>query len=114
VAEKWEGPGYTPLHWASRDFWPEDFLVAKNLLKYGADVNAVTKKGHTPLYVALTWGRKRTGALLLEHGADVNMVYRLLPERDIDIKYAKGWMQDCRSKPSDEWPYGIEEEDPEL
>ena len=47
------------------------------LLQHGADVNAQeTESGNTPLYVAASFGREEVVALLLEKGADPNIVNR--------------------------------------
>ena len=44
----------------------------ESLLKQGADVNAKTENGWTPLYCASNWNRIDIAKLLIENGADVN------------------------------------------
>jgi hypothetical protein len=87
--------GCTPLYWVSRGHQSDDFLLAKSFLEHGADVNAVTSFESCPLLEAFHWDRKKIGALLLEHGADANVLYRLLSEENIE--HAKEWVEDCRS-----------------
>lgn len=60
------GPGgITPLHWATKS-------VAQLLLDRGADVNAKSKLGLTPLHEAARRNRKEVVALLLGRGADID------------------------------------------
>ncbi|MGK7886781.1 MAG: ankyrin repeat domain-containing protein [Crocosphaera sp.] len=47
--------------------------IIELLINHGADVNAKTKYGYTPLYVASVWDRKDIVELLINHGADVNV-----------------------------------------
>ena len=47
-------------------------VLAKELLKSSADVNAKDEYGNTPLMTAITAGTKPIFLLLLNHGADVN------------------------------------------
>lgn len=67
-----EHPGWTPLHHAASRL-VEDSDVARILLEHGADVNARTTGGETPL---LLWARSHghfcseTAQLLFQHGAD--------------------------------------------
>lgn len=60
-------------------FSPLMYAVSKNnisaarlLLKYGADVNAVTKDGGTALRIAVILNLPEMAGLLIEYGADVN------------------------------------------
>ena len=65
-------PGYTPLHYAVWSYWPsEETATAKLLLDRGADVNARSEHGGTPLHSAAT-GHVNATKLLLDRGADVN------------------------------------------
>lgn len=47
--------------------------IIKTLLEHGADVNAVSKYGHTPLYIAARDNLPHMARVLLEYGADVNV-----------------------------------------
>lgn len=51
----------------------DNLTAARNLLDAGAEVNALSQLGHTPLYYALSAGTKMT-ALLLARGADANQI----------------------------------------
>ena len=60
-------------------FSPLMYAVSKNnisaarlLLKYGADVNAVTKDGGTALRIAVILNLPEMAGLLIEYGADIN------------------------------------------
>ena len=59
-------PGSTPLHGAARQ---DRLNAAKVLLEYGADVNAETDEGQTPLDTAYASKKQKLVPLLLEHGA---------------------------------------------
>lgn len=48
----------------------EDLLL---LLKYGVDVNATDDKGVSPLHMALEQGNIINAALLVQHGANINL-----------------------------------------
>jgi len=48
--------------------------MAKLLLKYNADPNALTEYNWTPLHSACKWNNTKCVALLLQHGADVNAI----------------------------------------
>ena len=63
--------GYTPLYLASEGEYPKDCSVLRLLLERGADVNARTKVGSTPLHMASSRGALEIVRLLLEYGADV-------------------------------------------
>jgi ankyrin repeat protein len=76
--------GPTSAHWTRRSNSEEELKVMGLLLAHGADVNAKTSYGQTPLHIVLErdWGNNWTGRLedgsplmlLLRHGADVNTV----------------------------------------
>ena len=60
--------GETALHKAANNGYEE---IVKLLLAHGAEVNAISHKGHTPLHRAAR-GHKEIAELLLTHGAEVN------------------------------------------
>ncbi len=57
--------GATPLHWAAFKGQRE---AAELLILYGADVNARTRKGSTPLRLATTHKKEALVSLLKSHG----------------------------------------------
>lgn len=59
----------TPLHHACA--WNR-LEIAKILISYGADVNAVDSAGRTPLYFAVMYGAKQIIKLLITHEAIVD------------------------------------------
>ena len=63
--------GWTPLHWASEGRNFKDGSVVRLLLEHGADINAQSLHGLTPLHSASMEGELEVVRLLLEHGADV-------------------------------------------
>jgi Ankyrin repeats (3 copies)/Ankyrin repeats (many copies) len=63
--------GETPLFWASGGHNFKDGSVVQLLLEHGADINAQSQIGWTPLHVASFNGVLEVVRLLLEHGADV-------------------------------------------
>lgn len=64
---------YTLLHFAcSEDRNHENKDTAEFLILEGADVNAKSKSGNTPLHVAAETGLNEIVGLLLDHSADVN------------------------------------------
>jgi cytochrome c len=67
----------TPLHVAAIGYQPEVFAMVKLLLQAGADVNALTSDGRSPLWLAYIYDLGRIGTLLLAHGADTDAVYRI-------------------------------------
>ena len=68
--------GWTPLSWASRGHHFKDGSVLRLLLESGAGVNsrAVDDDGCTPLHRASINGALEVVRLLLEHGADVEVL----------------------------------------
>ena len=60
---------WTSLHWASRR---GDVNAAEVLIDDGADVNAATEMGETPLSVASSAGHAGVAELLITRGADPN------------------------------------------
>jgi ankyrin repeat protein len=59
-----DNEGYTSLWW-----WHDDVTVYKALLKHGADVNAKSKDGRTPL---MNVSNDTIASMLIKAGADVN------------------------------------------
>ena len=63
--------GTTALHWTA---YHDDAEMAGLLVRAGANVNAVSKLGRTPLLIAATIdGSVEVVRLLIEKGADVNV-----------------------------------------
>jgi len=58
----------TPLHWAISKG------VAELLIAEGADVNAITLEGSTPLHFAAWNGYKEIAETLIDNGADLNVI----------------------------------------
>jgi len=69
--------GYTPLHFAT--FYSAPVAVIEALLKKGADINAVSDKDHTPLYCALYRRNDDIVKLLLDRGANPNILISQVP-----------------------------------
>ena len=63
--------GWTPLLMASEGRNSKDGSVVRLLLEHGADINAQTQSGRTPLHEASYCGALEVVRLLLERGADV-------------------------------------------
>ena len=67
--------GLTPLHGAARartSFQQGSAVVASLLIAAGADINATTSYGWTPLHSAAGWGNVPVVSVLIAAGADVN------------------------------------------
>lgn len=60
-------PGWSPLHYAATG--PEPRLV-RLLIERGAEVDAASPNGTTPLMMAAQYGSEDSVAVLLDHGAD--------------------------------------------
>ena len=63
-------PGWTPLHYACSG--PDEGVITW-LLAQGADINARSPNGSTPLMMAARYGSLDAPGLLLAAGADVNL-----------------------------------------
>jgi hypothetical protein len=68
--------GETPLHCASSDPQVDGLFMAKFLLNNGADVNAASNRGHSPLQYSVRSYNQSVTALLVTHGADVEVLKR--------------------------------------
>jgi hypothetical protein len=53
---------------------PENLEIVRALVEAGAEVNARSFIGYTPLFQATEWGYTATAVYLLNHGADPNIV----------------------------------------
>lgn len=60
-----------PLHIAAEKGYE---AIARALLKYGAGVNNISKRGMTPLHFAVTMCNKAVIKILLENSADINKI----------------------------------------
>jgi uncharacterized protein len=66
--------GFTPLHSAvATDAGASDVEIVRMLLKVGADPNARSRQGNTPVHTAAYTGDREVLELLLAHGADVEI-----------------------------------------
>ena len=61
--------------WRSVIDWPDNLLIARLLLKHGANVNARDDAHNTPLLLAMQHATSSIVRCLLEHGANPNLVY---------------------------------------
>jgi ankyrin repeat protein len=67
-------PRFTPLHSAvSTDAGGVDMAIVRALVEGGADVNARSGQGTTPLHTAAFTGDVAVARYLLQHGADVSV-----------------------------------------
>lgn len=62
--------GDTALHHAARN---GDLEIVRQLVRNGADVNAMADHGHFPLYCAAGHGHVETTRYLVQRGADLDM-----------------------------------------
>ena len=67
VREASNNPKYQPLHWARR------VDVAELLVDHGAEVNARSLNGSTPLHLVAASGSEELARFLLDHGADAKL-----------------------------------------
>ena len=93
LAQERYARGDTALHHAARN---GDLEIVKQLVSYGADVDAMSDHGHFPLYCAAGHGHVETTRYLVEKGAD-------LQARLNDGKTVTEWLRqftdhDCRFK----------------
>ena len=65
---------FSPLHYYA--IAPRSVLTLKSLLERGANPNATTNSGATPLHWAVRWNNLSAFNLLITAGADVNAVNR--------------------------------------
>lgn len=72
--------GATPLHWAVQD---GDYSSTSILIEMGSDVNAMTRTGATPLFLAIFYGRGGRKGNISEHS--VEKVVKLLIEAGADV-----------------------------
>lgn len=69
------GMHYSPLHCVLADRAEDNAIrmrIIRLLLQAGADANAHTRSGKTPLYYAISYGWMELVELLLSYGADAN------------------------------------------
>jgi hypothetical protein len=81
--------GETPLFCASEGHNFKDGSVVRLLLEHGADINAPSQYGWTPLHVASYLGALEVVRLLLEHGADVE-VKKNVPKTALQVAAERG------------------------
>lgn len=70
LATQPDGRGDLPIHHAARN---GDTQIVEILIDHGADVNAITERGHTVLYCAGGHGHHDIVRLLLEHSANAQV-----------------------------------------
>ena len=70
INQRGHGGGGTPLHCASS--WSNKKEVVELLIAKGADVNAKSNRGETPLHLAAYNGHKEIVVLLIDASANVN------------------------------------------
>jgi ankyrin repeat protein len=51
-----------------------NYLMVRALIEHGADVNARSRWGQTPLHYAVSQGHTKTVQVLLNHGANINVL----------------------------------------
>lgn len=88
--ENFSTNGWRPLHFAasrSREPHPDDWQIARLLIRKGAAVNATTRDGQTPLHLAKDAATIR---LLLENGASVKAVDHTLKQQPLHCAAMKG------------------------
>jgi hypothetical protein len=66
--------GYTVLHAAASSSFADKCALIKPLVEHGADVNAATPSGDTPLLLAVVLGHRSCVVALLAAGANPNQV----------------------------------------
>lgn len=84
--------GDQALHHASRN---GDLEIAKVLLEFGADVNALTENDHFPLYCAAGHGHVETTRFFVENGADLQV--RIGGDKTV-VDWLKQYADDKRLK----------------
>ncbi|MBO9482523.1 ankyrin repeat domain-containing protein [Salinisphaera sp. G21_0] len=68
-----DGSDWTALHWATRKFGRQSFMLLKCLLDHGADINVRDSIGRTPLSSAVIRDSLPAVNILLSEGADPNI-----------------------------------------
>jgi ankyrin repeat protein len=97
--------GWTALHFAARG-GHVDF--ARILLKNKANVNAMGADGMTPLHLAAGWGTKEVVGLLLQEGADKDMICKQHDGEKTALDIAKQNLRTENAKFIDRWlPVGL-------
>ena len=64
-----DNDGHTPLHYPSRDTRHGEEII-ELFIKHGADINAQTNEGRTPVDQMLQNGRKDLAEVLRQHGGE--------------------------------------------